>query len=130
MRSLWQRITRRQSRVDTLEQVNGADLDLRFIGEQSGKVEDTLKTALEAVLRERRTVLRAYLAKVQYGGAASASVALCLRFNSPYVDEDTIGTAAGVFRGMFGTTQMLDIVPLNDRQETALTKVCRPFYMR
>jgi len=77
-----------------------------------------------------RPVLRAYLAKVQYGDSTPASVALCLRFNSPFVDENTIEAVASVFRGMFASSQMLDIVPLNDRLETALTRVSRPFYMR
>jgi hypothetical protein len=101
---------------------------LRFIGEQDGLPERELKARLTVFFRRNRSVKRAYLAKVMYGSAEPANVALCLcKGLGP---DDTLAHKVGsIFSSMFGTDAHMDIVFVNDAQESALSRVCPPFFI-
>jgi hypothetical protein len=129
MREWWRRLTghSRHNSVPT-ERMEIENVELRFLGEQDGPVESDLKRALSHLFRERNTVLRAYLARVQYGHSVNLSVALCVAFNSPYVIDDTVNAAAELFHETFAKGQMLEIIPVNAQLERNLARVCNPFY--
>jgi hypothetical protein len=100
-----------------------------FLGEQDGPSEQALKAALLAQLLRHTPVERAYLARVGFGPGEPPQVALCLA--PPAANGrgllDHIGQ---VFAGQFAREAHLDIIFVNDEQETDLGRVCRPFYLR
>ena len=79
---------------------------VRFLGEQDGKAEGDLKTALVGVL-ERHPVARAYLAQVAFGEGSARSVALCLKAPER---KKIVTDVQAVFGQHFGTDQFLDIL--------------------
>jgi len=76
---------------------------LRFLCEQSGEREIGIKQALRPLLVSRPAVTRAYLARVDYGDAASYEVALCI---SGPTDEALVREVAATFRLESGFTSM------------------------
>src|SRR5688500_13564542 len=52
--------------------------NIRFVGEQDGPPERTLKTHLVELFSTEPALVRAYLARVQYGAEPGSEVALCL----------------------------------------------------
>jgi SseB protein C-terminal domain len=102
---------------------------IRFLGEQDGSPERDLKARFISLFREKPTVLRAYLARTDYGDATGANVALCLKSS---VGED-VALASGVsaiFAEMFGIHEHLDVLFVRDDQEEKLRAVCTAFYER
>jgi hypothetical protein len=97
---------------------------IRFLHRQDGVPEREFMHAIAAVLQG--SVRRAYLARVEYSDTGTGAVALCLRATGP---EESLAKAIGAaFARMFGSSQHLDIVFLNDAQERQLERVCRPFF--
>jgi hypothetical protein len=100
---------------------------LRFIGEQDGPPERELKSRLAQLFSCEQSIWRAYLARVAYADLASNAVALCLRAPSD-ADPNVVDKVGKVFASMFVHREHLDIVFINDVQESELTKCCRPFF--
>lgn len=100
---------------------------LRFIGEQDGPSERELKERLTDFFQHDQSVRAAYLARASYGESSQVSVALCLRtqFGADPGMAEKIGR---IFASMFGGQQRLDIIFPTTEQETALAKVCAPFF--
>ena len=96
-----------------------------FLGEQDGASERKLKNGLFSIIRSRKDVDRAYLARIQYR-SGRPGVALCIAGHS--VSEDTIQSIAGVFRSLFRDDCYLDVLLLDPVNEANLTKVCSPFF--
>jgi SseB protein C-terminal domain len=100
---------------------------LRFLGEQDGVSERELKSCLTEFFRRDQSVLTAYLARVAYGEQSPMVVALCLRSHfGP--DRGVAETIGKIFASMFGGHEHLDIIFLDDKQESELAKVCSPFF--
>lgn len=99
---------------------------LQFLGEQDGVPERELKERLVEYLRQSSKVQAAYLARVAYGGSA-VNVALCLRAKGG-PDRDVAENAGRVFASMFGRHEHMDIVFVDQRQESQLAKACAPFF--
>lgn len=102
-------------------------LEIRFLGEQDGPPEQLLKNRLADFFRRDRSVSRAYLAQVDFGEGKDTSVVLGLRtkFGS---DKDIIEKVGTIFADVFDGKEHLDIMFLNDGQETQLSKACSPFF--
>jgi hypothetical protein len=97
---------------------------IRFLHQQDGVPEREFIQAVAAVLQG--AAQRAYLARVEYSDTGTGAVALCLRATG---SEESLAKAIGtVFSRMFGSSQHLDIVFLNNVQERQLERVCRPFF--
>ncbi|HXE86012.1 MAG TPA: enhanced serine sensitivity protein SseB C-terminal domain-containing protein [Hyphomicrobiaceae bacterium] len=97
---------------------------IEFLGEQDGPSERKLKSHLTALFQHQGGIHRAYLARVFH--AASNSVCLCLYADAP--DPGTVGKIGQIFAAMFGAPQHLDILFLDDDQETELARFCKPFW--
>ena len=100
-----------------------------FVGEQSGAVEDDLKTRFGEILTSTPAVQSAYLARLSYGEASDYSVGLCIR-SSVGIDQGLQKRLAQVFAEIFREEEHLDILFMREDQEAELKKVCRPFYER
>jgi type III secretion system (T3SS) SseB-like protein len=98
-----------------------------FLSEQDGAVEQNLKTHLRAQFQCGLEIRKAYLARVRYESSNDQKVALCL------VDDDVdrpaiverIGT---IFRGIFKTTESMDIVFLSAEQQKQIGSIAKAFY--
>jgi hypothetical protein len=99
---------------------------LRFLGEQDGVPERELKKRLVEYFRHSGSVEAAYLARVAYGGSAE-SIALCLTPAGTH-DHDVAENAGRIFASMFGPHEHMDIVFVDQSQESQLAGVCPPFF--
>ncbi|MGD9648604.1 MAG: hypothetical protein AB7U73_23030 [Pirellulales bacterium] len=102
---------------------------VRFVGEQDGIPERTLKQRLESCLSHDERIWKAFLARVDCGPDTPIRVALCLRtVMGP--DDAIVANVGKVFAALFHTRESLDILFIDDRQERELSSVCKPFYVR
>jgi hypothetical protein len=100
-----------------------------FVGEQDGPPERELKERLVAFFHRDQSVQTAYLARAMYGEQGAVNVALCLR--TQFGPDGGLAEKVGrIFATMFGSHEHLDMVFLTPAQETALAKVCTPFFNR
>lgn len=99
---------------------------VRFLGEQDGPVEREFKQRLVELFGHDSPVGAAYLARVAYSDATPVVVALCLRVE-PGQEHVLAENAAQVFSSMFGRHEHLDILFLDAKQETEVSKVCPAF---
>ena len=97
---------------------------VQFVREQDGPAERLLKARL-VELFERGNIRRAYLAQISLDG--QSGVALCLSGKNP-PDSQLVSAIGVIFGAIFVTTDHLDILFLNDPEESALSAVCAPFY--
>lgn len=99
--------------------------EIQFLVEQDGPPERLLKERLAAIFTFYPKLERAYLVQVQYSD--EGGVALCLRCTDGQKQEiaEEIGEAFG---SIFGIHEHLDILFVSENQESALRRVCRPFY--
>ena len=95
--------------------------------EQEGEAERALKAKLVSLFDQLHLVKIAYLACVQYDNAESVDVAVCVR-GIRGQDRMVAQQVSQVFASIFAKDQHLDVVWITPEQETALAKVCRPFY--
>ena len=100
---------------------------IKFVGEQDGSSERELKDRFVEQFRGNATVLRAYLARADYGDAAGPHVTLCVR-SAVAKDKALVGRVADIFAALFGSHEHLDILLIRDDQEAELRRVCKPFY--
>ena len=98
-----------------------------FLGEQDGPPERELKGRWAQLFSAEKGVSRAYLVRVTYEQSPAQSVALCLRAEAGQ-DTRLLEKVAKVFASMFGRHAHLDIMFINEAQERALAKRCRPFF--
>lgn len=99
---------------------------VQFVGEQDGPAEQSLKDRLSELFKRDRSVLTAYLARVDV--VEQTSVALCLmtQFGPDRGLAEKIGA---IFRTIFNAEVHLDIMFPNAAQEAELKQVCRPFFV-
>jgi SseB protein C-terminal domain len=103
--------------------------EIRFLGEQDGPPEQLLKEKLTDFFQRDGSVSKAYLAKVDFGKAKSASVVLGLRTQfGP--DKGMVEKVGAIFAFVFNAKEHLDIMFLTDDQEAQLTKACPPFFKK
>jgi len=100
---------------------------INFVDEQDGEAERDLKAKLVILFDQLHLIKIAYLARAQYDDAESVDVAVCVRGQRGQ-DRMVAERVGQVFASMFSGGQHLDVVWINAEQETALAKVCRPFY--
>jgi hypothetical protein len=103
--------------------------DIQFIGEQDGAPEKVLKDRLVAFFSASADVSRAYLVRVRYAPDSDGSVALALRADSTRA-ASIVEKVSSIFAGWSSSGNHLDIVFLNDDQESRLLKVCGAFFQR
>jgi hypothetical protein len=103
---------------------------VHFVGEQDGTPERELKMRLTGYFRNQQNIKKAYLAQVRYGTDASTHVALCLRLQNRDQLQATGEAVSKIFGEMFGPHEHLDIIFLDEDQETRLSKSCPSFYVQ
>jgi hypothetical protein len=101
--------------------------EVRFIAEQDGPVEQEFQRRLIDVLRNYKSITRAYLAAIDYGTPDTFTAALCLRaLSGP--DTELVKSIGNVFASIFSSAEHLDIVFIDEQQDIRVGKVCRAFY--
>jgi hypothetical protein len=100
---------------------------MRFIAEQIGIVENEFKKEIVKILSNVNKPSRAYLVRVEYKNSHDFNVALCIALKNGY-DQELVNPIALVFRKMFGIYEHLDILFIDEHQETDLRKTCCPFF--
>jgi hypothetical protein len=97
-----------------------------FLREQDGNPERLLKRRLLESFKQRAGVQHAYLAQISSGD--QSGVALCLKTDHG-PDPNLVREIGAIFAAIFGGHEHLDILFLNETQESALRRVCAPFYV-
>jgi len=77
------------------------------------------------MFNKNKGVERAYLAMARLENESGVILGLATKFGP---DEKIVTTVQAVFASECNTNDHLDIVFLTARQESQLTKVCRPFF--
>lgn len=104
--------------------------DLLFLCEHDGEPERNLKRSLAAMFHTRADVEAAYLAIVQYPGAPSRNVALCVTGVPDSQRLDFVKAVGVLFADLFSLEQHLDVLFPTSPQKVHLQRVCRPFFTR
>jgi len=99
---------------------------VRFLGEQNGPAEQSLKDRLAELFKRDRSVLTAYLAHVDVCGQTSVALCLMTQFGP---DRSLIEKIGVVFKTTFNAEVHLDIMFPNASQEAELKQVCRPSFV-
>jgi hypothetical protein len=98
---------------------------VRFLHEQDGVPERTLKDRLRCFFRATPHVRSAYLVRANLGD--QESVVLCLTV----VEDEALKLLPridAIFAGLFNSREHLDIIFLDNKQEADLANVCKPFF--
>jgi hypothetical protein len=103
---------------------------IRFVHEQDGEPEREVKALLARYFEESGTVVRAYLARVDYGEPDAYDVALCVVTPDGRQDPEVLNAVARIFGDLFSTKEHLDTLFLTPARERELAAVCRPFFAR
>jgi uncharacterized membrane protein len=98
---------------------------VQFLGEQDGPTEQLLKDRLSEFFKRDRSVLMAYLVRVDFGGQTSVALCLKTQFGPDRGLAEKIGA---IFKTIFNAQVHLDIMFPTASQEAELCKVCRPFF--
>lgn len=98
-----------------------------FLDEQDGPIELKFKAKLISFFQRDKSVQMAYLVRVYYGDKKNGGVALCLKTQfGP--DKGMAAKIGMIFASLFGAHEHLDIIFLDNEQETRIIKVCKPFF--
>jgi hypothetical protein len=100
---------------------------VKFLGEQDGPVERTIKAQWSAILSARPEIRRAFLVRASYEGSNEMHVvlALCSRASA---DQTLLEALRVPYAAIFHRDCPLDMVFANASQESHIEKVCPPFY--
>ncbi len=99
---------------------------VQFLGEQDGPAEQSLKGRLAEFFTRDRSVLKAYLARVDVGGQTSVALCLKTQFGPDRGLAEKIGA---IFKTIFNAEVHLDIMFATAAQEVELSQVCQPFFV-
>jgi hypothetical protein len=100
---------------------------IQFLGEQSGEIEDELKSLWIPVLASNDAVRQAYLAMVSYDLGITYQPALCICY-AQKEDSSLINALSKPFQQRFRNDVALDIIFLKPEQISQIWSVCEPFY--
>jgi len=100
---------------------------VKFLGEQDGPVERTIKAQWSAILSSHPEIRRAFLARASYEGSNEMHVvlALCSRASA---DQTLLEALRVPYAAIFHRDCPLDMVFADASQESHIEKVCPPFY--
>lgn len=100
--------------------------EINFVGQQDGDVERGFTTRVAHLLNQSGQGEVGYLCRVHYGDPNDISIAVCIA-TSGKPNSTTLDGIASIFRDMFGTHEHLDMLFVNEEQESRLRAVCKPF---
>lgn len=98
---------------------------VRFLGEQDGPPERLLKDRLAVLFHQDKTIITAYLARVDLDN--KTGVVLALRTTSG-PNKQVVESVGKIFASIFAGREHLDILFLTDAQESKLKHVCKAFF--
>jgi hypothetical protein len=101
---------------------------IKFLGEQDGPVEQSIKARWKPILQAHPAVTHGYLALASYSGKPSPGVVLGIVASST-VDLGIVRALSEPFREAMHRDVALDILLLNADQAVAIARVCKPFYV-
>jgi hypothetical protein len=101
---------------------------IRFIAEQNGQFESTVKERIAAALAQHTQVQRAYLVSALYPDATTG-VVLGVVCNGP-PSQAVLSDIQRVFSTVAPSNLSLDVLFLSPMQQAQVTLVAKPFYVR
>jgi hypothetical protein len=101
---------------------------IRFIAEQNGQFENTVKERIAAALPEHAEVQRAYLVSALYPDATTG-VVLGVACNGP-PSQAVLSDIQRAFAAVAPSNLSLDVMFLSPKQQTQVALVAKPFYIR
>jgi len=101
--------------------------EIMFLGDQNGEFESHFKEQLKPVLASYKQVRAAFLVRVAYG-EGSHGVALCLDAEESNKQE-IIQEVGDVFRRIFRSDVLLDVIFLTQEESCAIRRTCNPFHL-
>lgn len=102
---------------------------IKFLSEQNGPYEERLKERLRSMFDRIGGVAKAYLVRVSYAGGFDFGVVLATNADAKKI-ETIVPHISKLFSTIFSADQCLDIVLLNEVDETEAALVCKPFYVK
>ena len=100
---------------------------LRFLAEQNGSFESTVKAKIAAVLPAHQEIQRAYLVSVLYPDSTTGVVLGLVSSQSP--SPAILSDIQDVFAATAPSNLSLDILFLNAQQQKQVAAVAKPFYV-
>ena len=100
---------------------------VKFLGEQDGPVERTIKAQWSTILSTRPQIRRAFLIRASYEGSNEMHVVLAL-CSKAGADLNLLEALRVPYTAIFHPDCPLDMVFANSTQESHIEKVCAPFY--
>jgi hypothetical protein len=100
---------------------------VKFLGEQDGPVERTIKAQWSAILSTRPEIRRAFLVRASYDGSNDMHVVLAL-CSTASADSRLLEALRVPYAAIFHRDCPLDMVFADFTQESHIEKVCPPFY--
>ena len=100
---------------------------VKFLSEQDGPVERTIKAQWSAILAARPEIRRAFLVRACYEGSNDMHVVLAL-CSKAAADLNLLEALRVPYAAIFHRDCPLDMVFANSTQESHIEKVCPPFY--
>lgn len=98
-----------------------------YLGEQVGLAEDDLKSALVKEFLAGHGVVRAYLAVACFGNESLERVVLAVCAEGE-LETELESRIRQVFNSLFSDASSLDLVQVTGAEESALRRVCLPFF--
>jgi hypothetical protein len=100
---------------------------IKFLGEQDGPVERTVKARWLPILSESPEIRRAFLVRASYEAPNDVHVVLALCSNGG-PDRNLIEALRVPYAAIFSRDCPLDMAFVNASQESDIERVCPPFY--
>jgi len=104
--------------------------DVNFVQEKTGDTETKLKDQIKVILAGFNNVKSAYLVLVEYSSTKTYSVALCVELFETGHEKDIVSAVSKKFSSIFGSSEHLDVIFINQKQKDEVNKVAKPFYTK
>ena len=101
---------------------------VRFLGEQDGPSERTLKDKLTEFFRDENSVAKAYLVRADLGDEQGISVVLAL-VAEPRFEPHLVRGVGAIFGTQFNSKAHLDVMFLSQGQQSELEESCQAFFV-
>jgi hypothetical protein len=105
-----------------------APAKVTFLGEQSEPRDDDYKRMMSRLFSQATPVFRrTYLARLTYNDSSEVAVVLCTR-QVEHIEHELKRRSSHMFGEIHRTGTFYDMMIIDEAQEQALKRVCKPFY--
>jgi len=102
--------------------------EVSFFGEHDHPREYELKAELTKLLDKHWEVRAAYLPDVRVGGFDQIKFMLCIKTLYGHETSELLEAVGKIYASLYEKHEEMDTMFLDDKQEAAVLKACKPFY--